>query len=58
MQVIEGQVRYPAHFRHPCRRAFFEDVKLAQNLVASLMTPDQIAEAQRLAREWLAKHQF
>ena len=23
----------------------------------SLMTPDQIAEAQRMAREWMAKHQ-
>jgi hypothetical protein len=25
--------------------------------VAELMTPDQIAEAQRMAREWMAKHQ-
>ena len=24
---------------------------------ATEMTPDQIAEAQRLAREWMAKHQ-
>jgi len=24
---------------------------------ARLMTPDQIAEAQRMAREWMAKHQ-
>ena len=24
---------------------------------ASQMTPDQLAEAQRMAREWLAKHQ-
>ena len=24
---------------------------------AELMTPDQIAEAQRMAREWMAKHQ-
>jgi hypothetical protein len=25
--------------------------------VAELMTPDQFAEAQRMAREWMAKHQ-
>jgi len=25
--------------------------------MSQLMTPDQIAEAQRLAREWMAKHQ-
>jgi hypothetical protein len=25
--------------------------------VAELMTPDQIAEAQRMAREWMAEHQ-
>jgi TPR repeat protein len=28
-----------------------------RDFVSSTMTPDQIAEAQRLAREWLAKHQ-
>ncbi len=27
------------------------------DIVVKLMTPDQIAEAQRLAREWMAKHQ-
>ena len=27
-----------------------------RDLVAAIMTPDQIAEAQRLAREWLAAH--
>jgi hypothetical protein len=26
-------------------------------LAASKMTPDQISEAQRMAREWMAKHQ-
>ena len=26
-------------------------------LIAGKMTPDQIAEAQRMAREWMAKHQ-
>ena len=25
-------------------------------VVAKRMTPDQIAEAERMAREWLAKH--
>jgi TPR repeat protein len=32
----------------------------AQKILSSLiskMSPDQIAEAQRLAREWMAKHQ-
>ena len=28
-----------------------------RDLFATLMTPDQIAEAQRLAREWTAAHQ-
>ena len=28
-----------------------------QEIVAKRMTPDQIAEAQRMAREWMAKHQ-
>jgi hypothetical protein len=28
-----------------------------RDIVASRLIPDQIAEAQRLAREWMAKHQ-
>jgi hypothetical protein len=28
-----------------------------RNRLARLMTPDQIAEAQRMAREWMEKHQ-
>jgi TPR repeat protein len=28
----------------------------ARDMVASMMTPEQIAEAQKLAREWLAAH--
>jgi hypothetical protein len=28
-----------------------------REVVVKLMTPSQIAEAQRLAREWLAQHQ-
>jgi len=28
-----------------------------RNFLAKRMTPDQIAEAQRMAREWMAKHQ-
>ena len=28
-----------------------------RELIAILMTPDQISEAQKLAREWMAKHQ-
>jgi len=34
-----------------------EKAKRSQALTASEMTPDQIAEAQRMAREWMAKHQ-
>ena len=33
------------------------DAEQCQNVFAPRMTPDQIAEAQRLAREWMAKHQ-
>ena len=31
--------------------------KNSRDLGAKMMTPAQIAEAQRLAREWMAKHQ-
>jgi len=34
-----------------------ETAEYARDNAAKLMTPDQIAEAQRVAREWLAKHQ-
>jgi hypothetical protein len=34
-----------------------EKAQKARNMVVDLMAPDQIAEAQRLAREWMAKHQ-
>ena len=34
-----------------------EKAKQGRDIVASQMTPDQIAEAQRMAREWKAKHQ-
>jgi len=30
---------------------------MIRDKVAQHMTPDQIAEAQRMAREWMAKHQ-
>jgi TPR repeat protein len=33
-----------------------EDARKARDEVAQLMTPDQITEAQRLAREWQARH--
>jgi TPR repeat protein len=33
------------------------DYVMAHEKAARLMTPAQIAEAQKLAREWLAKHQ-
>jgi TPR repeat protein len=34
-----------------------ENAKQGQDLAASNITPDQLAEAQRMAREWMAKHQ-
>ncbi len=34
----------------------FEDAQKNRKIVAKLMTPDQIAEARRLARGWVAKH--
>ena len=35
----------------------FENAKKGRNIVAKRMTSDQIAKAQRMAREWMAKHQ-
>ena len=35
----------------------FEEAQKAQNALDGEMTPAQIAEAQRLTREWMAKHQ-
>jgi TPR repeat protein len=35
----------------------YEKAKETRDKAASEMTPDQIAEAQRMAREWMAKHQ-
>ena len=29
-----------------------------RDIVVKRMTPDQIAEAERMAREWMAKHQW
>ena len=34
-----------------------EEAPKGRDLVASQMTPDQNVEAQRMAREWMAKHQ-
>ena len=34
-----------------------ENATKLRDFLAELMTPEQIAEAQRLAREWLAIHQ-
>ncbi len=34
-----------------------EEAQINKDLAASKMTPAQIAEAQRMAREWMAKHQ-
>jgi hypothetical protein len=35
----------------------YENAQEKRDFVAKRMTPDQIAEAQRMAREWMAKHQ-
>ncbi len=35
----------------------YEVAQKKRGLVAEAMTPNQIAEAQRLAREWMAQHQ-
>jgi len=34
-----------------------EDAQRDREIVVKIMTPDQIAEAQRMAREWMATHQ-
>lgn len=34
----------------------FEPARERLDMIASMMTPAQIEEAQRLAREWLAAH--
>jgi hypothetical protein len=43
--------------RYPASKAKLRDsaVKVRDGLAADLMTPAQIAEAQRLAREWKPK---
>jgi hypothetical protein len=35
----------------------YEKAQKGRDFIASKMTSDQIAEAQRMAREWMAKHQ-
>ncbi len=35
----------------------FEETQKAQNALAGEMKSDQVAEAQRMAREWMARHQ-
>ncbi len=34
-----------------------ENAQKKRDIAAGLMTPDQMTEAQRMAREWMAKHQ-
>jgi hypothetical protein len=34
-----------------------EPVQKAREDLVGLLTPDQIAEAERMAREWMVKHQ-
>ena len=35
----------------------YEKAQKGRDSLARKMTPDQIAEAQHMAREWMAKHQ-
>ena len=34
-----------------------QEASINRDIIAKRMTPDQIAEAQRMAREWMEKHQ-
>ena len=34
-----------------------QEASINRDIIAKRMTPHQIAEAQRMAREWMAKHQ-
>ena len=40
----------------PAATQGYEDARKKRDAAASKMTPDQIAEAQRMAREWMEKH--
>ena len=35
----------------------YEEASASRNRIAKTMTPEQIAEAQKLSREWFEKHQ-
>ncbi|MDP7554485.1 MAG: hypothetical protein QF447_07830 [Candidatus Thioglobus sp.] len=37
--------------------SYEEDVVIVKRFIGKLMTDSQIAEAQKLAREWMRKHQ-
>ena len=48
---------YNAQVWAECRAQVPPFLEEARDRIAKEMTPEQIAEAQRLAREWLAQHQ-
>ena len=50
--IVQAHMWFDLAVEHGDERA-----KINRAIAASLMTPDQIAEARRLAREWMAKHQ-
>ncbi len=50
--IVQAHMWFDLAVEHGDERA-----KINRAIAASQMTPDQIAEAQRMAREWMAKHQ-
>jgi hypothetical protein len=38
--------------KHTAKQSIAKDAAKSRNELAAIMTPEQIAEAQRLAREW------
>ncbi len=50
--IVQAHMWFDLAVEHGNERA-----RINRAIAASQMTPDQIAEAQRMAREWMAKHQ-
>ena len=50
--IVQAHMWFDLAVEHGDERA-----KINRAIAASQMTPDQIAEAQRMAREWMARHQ-
>jgi len=50
--IVQAHMWFDLAVEHGNERA-----RINRAIAASQMTPDQIAEAQHMAREWMAKHQ-